>query len=90
MSKKQQEEAPVREPSFEQSLGELEAVVRQLEGGDLPLEKSIELFERGMKLNEICRRQLATAESRVEILLKKGETVAPAPFGEPAGEDVPF
>jgi exodeoxyribonuclease VII small subunit len=79
-----------QQPSFEQSLGELEAIVKQLEGSELPLEKSLELFERGMQLSEICRKQLAEAETRVEVLLKRGEAVTPAPFGKPADDDVPF
>lgn len=90
MSKKHQEETPAIAPSFEQTLGELEAVVKQLEGSELPLEKSLELFERGMELSEICRRQLAGAEARVEILLKKGESVSPAPFGAQNDEETPF
>jgi exodeoxyribonuclease VII small subunit len=65
---------------FEQSLAELEAVVKQLESADLPLEKSLELFEKGMQLSEACRKQLTEAETRVEVLLKKGASVEAAPF----------
>ena len=72
------EEKPVL--TFEQSLEELESVVKQLEGGDLPLEKSLELFERGMKLSESCRKQLEEAESRVEILTRRGDKLQPEPF----------
>jgi len=68
------------ELSFESALDQLESVVKQLESGDLPLEKSLELFERGMKLSDTCRRQLEDAESRVEILLKKNGKVQPEPF----------
>ena len=57
--------------SFEASLEELEQVVKQLESGDLPLEKSLELFERGVSLSDNCRKQLEEAETRVEILLRK-------------------
>ena len=60
---------PVR--SFEASLEDLEKVVKELEGGDLPLERSLELFERGMSLSDECRKQLEAAETRVEILLRK-------------------
>lgn len=67
-------------PTFEQSLQELEAVVKEMEGGELPLERALELFERGMKLSESCRKQLQDAESRVEILMKKGGSVQPEPF----------
>jgi exodeoxyribonuclease VII small subunit len=71
---------------FEQSLGDLESVVKQLESSDLPLEKALELFERGMRLSETCRKQLTDAETRVEILMKKGETVSPEPF-QPKDDD---
>ncbi|MBX9603756.1 MAG: exodeoxyribonuclease VII small subunit [Bryobacteraceae bacterium] len=67
-------------PTFEQSLQELEAVVKEMEGGELPLERALELFERGMKLSESCRKQLQDAESRVEILMRKGGSVQPEPF----------
>ena len=70
-----------QQPGFEASLEELEKIVQQLEAGDLPLEKSLELFERGVGLSEACRKQLEDAETRIEILLKKGRKVEPAPFG---------
>jgi exodeoxyribonuclease VII small subunit len=66
--------------SFEQSLGELEKVVNQLEGGDLSLERSIELFERGMGLSEVCRKQLQEAETRVEMLIRKEGRMAAEPY----------
>lgn len=76
---------------FEQSLGELETVVKQLESADLPLEKALELFERGMHLSEACRKQLTEAETRVEILMTKGDDVEAEQFEFGAGdEDVPF
>jgi exodeoxyribonuclease VII small subunit len=60
-------------PSFEQQLAELETVVDQLERGDLPLEESVGLFERGMQLSNACRTQLASAESRIQVLLNPSE-----------------
>ena len=66
--------------SFEASLDELEKVVKELEGGDLPLERSLELFERGMSLSEACRKQLEAAETRVEILLRKEGKIVAEPF----------
>lgn len=57
--------------SFESSLEELEKVVKELEAGDLPLDRSLELFSRGMELSEACRKQLEEAETRVEILVRK-------------------
>lgn len=66
--------------SFEASLQELEAVVKEMESGDLPLERALELFEKGMRLSETCRKQLEEAETRVEILMKRGSEVQPQPF----------
>ena len=59
--------------SFEDQLAELEKVVEQLERGDLPLEDSVGLFERGMVLSEACKGQLAGAESRIQVLLNPRE-----------------
>lgn len=58
------------EKTFESSLSELEEIVSQLEDGDLPLEKSLKLFEDGVKLSRACRDRLARAERRIEILMK--------------------
>ncbi len=56
--------------SFEASLKELEKIVEQLEAGDLPLERSLELFEQGVKLSRDCQKRLDEAERKVEVLLK--------------------
>ncbi len=56
--------------TFEGSLKELERIVEQLEGGDLPLERSLELFEQGVRLSRECQRRLDEAERKVELLLK--------------------
>ncbi|MGQ9634775.1 MAG: exodeoxyribonuclease VII small subunit [Bryobacteraceae bacterium] len=56
---------------FEASLEELERIVKELESGDLPLEKALALFEKGIELSTACRRQLLEAQTKVEILLKK-------------------
>lgn len=66
--------------SFEASLAELESIVKEMESGELPLERALELFERGVKLSETCRRQLEEAETRVEMLVRRGEKVQPEPF----------
>jgi exodeoxyribonuclease VII small subunit len=55
---------------FEAGLRELEAIVKEMEG-ELSLERSLELFEKGTKLSEACRKQLLEAETRVEILMKR-------------------
>ncbi|MEP7198722.1 MAG: exodeoxyribonuclease VII small subunit [Chloroflexota bacterium] len=55
-------------PTFEESFDELEQAVQQLEAGDLPLEESIGLYERGMMLAAQLEKQLAEAELRVRKL----------------------
>ena len=67
--------------SFESSLDELEKVVKELESGDLPLDRSLDLFSRGMQLSETCRKQLEEAETRVEQLIRKEGVYQPEPFG---------
>lgn len=57
-----------KKESFENSLAELEKIVRQLEDGDLSLEESLELFETGVKLSRECRERLTQAERRIEVL----------------------
>ncbi len=59
--------------SFEEQLAELEKVIEQLEHGDLPLEESVGLFERGVTLSNACKAQLASAESRIQVLLEPEE-----------------
>jgi exodeoxyribonuclease VII small subunit len=66
--------------SFEKGLEELESVVRDLEGGELPLERALELFERGVQLSDRCRKQLEEAETRVELLVRRNDKVRPEPF----------
>ncbi len=55
--------------SFEDQMAELEKVVDQLEQGDLTLEENVSLFERGVQLSNGCKAQLASAESRIQVLL---------------------
>lgn len=71
---------------FESALTELEAIVKSLEDGNLTLEKSLELFERGVELSRYCHEQLEAAERRLEVLTEKGE-VEPAPASLAAPDD---
>ena len=59
--------------TFEASLEALEQIVRQLESGDLPLEKSLELFEQGVRLSRECQERLSQAERRIEVLLRDNQ-----------------
>jgi exodeoxyribonuclease VII small subunit len=72
-------------PKFEETLERLERIVQELEKGDVPLEKSLTLFEEGVKLSNACRQELEQAEGKVEILLKQNGKLQPEPF-EPPGE----
>ncbi len=54
--------------SFEEALAQLEKVVTQLDSGDVPLEKSIELYERGAKLKTHCDAKLKAAEEKVALI----------------------
>ena len=58
---------------FEGAIGELETIVKKLEEGDLPLEKSLELYERGVQLSRFCHTRLEEAEKRIEILNERGD-----------------
>jgi exodeoxyribonuclease VII small subunit len=75
-----QEAQPQPVANFETGLAELEKVVKELEGGELPLERSIELFEKGIALSDACRKQLQEAETRVEMLIRKEGKYQPEPF----------
>jgi exodeoxyribonuclease VII small subunit len=66
--------------SFEAGLQQLETIVKEMESGELPLERALELFERGMKLSDACRKQLEEAETRVEVLMKRAGEVQAQPF----------
>ena len=86
-------QAPSKRPEtekkadFESCLTRLEAVVRKLEAPDLALDDAMKLFEEGVKLSRECQKQLAEAEARVEILLKKADgKFAAEPF-EPEDDD---
>ena len=57
--------------TFEKALGKLETLVQELERGELPLEKSLEKYEEGIKLVRHCRSKLEQVEKRVEILRKR-------------------
>ena len=62
--------APVEKLSFEEALGELEAIVDRLDRGEIPLEQSIKAYERGTALRRHCEGKLAEARLRVERLVE--------------------
>lgn len=60
----------MKPPKFEQAIDHLKEIVSKLEGGDLPLEEALSLFEKGIGLTKYCNQKLDEAEKKVEILLK--------------------
>ena len=69
--------------TFEDSMNELEAIVTQLETGDITLDESIKLFEDGIKLAKTCQKKLEEAEKRVKVLIQSGNgEMALEDFGE--------
>ncbi|WP_303782458.1 exodeoxyribonuclease VII small subunit [Sandarakinorhabdus limnophila] len=70
------------QPSFEDALRELEDIVRKLESGDLSLDDSIALYERGQSLKSLCETRLNDARMRIEQIQQNatGEAVATRPF----------
>jgi exodeoxyribonuclease VII small subunit len=68
-------------PTFEESLKKLETIVEQLEKGDLPLEASLKLFEQGVDLSAVCKKELDEAEGKVQTLIKQRDgSLKTAPF----------
>jgi exodeoxyribonuclease VII small subunit len=68
---------------FESALKSLEDIVVQLEAGDLPLDRAMELFEEGVKVSHFCSSKLEEAERKVEILIKSADgTMKEMPFSE--------
>ena len=73
---------------FESALAELDTIVKKMEEGDLTLEKSMELYERGLQLSRFCHSTLEAAERRIELLNDRGEVrPAPAALGAPAEDE---
>ena len=66
-------DTPVEEMSFEDAMRELEKVVSDLEQGDVPLEQSIALYERGAQLKQRCQTKLKEAEEKVALITQEGD-----------------
>ncbi len=61
-------------PTFEQSVAELEALVRRLESGELALDEALRVFEQGVRLTRECQTALSSAQQKVQLLLQRGES----------------
>jgi exodeoxyribonuclease VII small subunit len=72
--------------SFEESLSELDTIVQNLEQGDLSLEDSMALFERGLTLSQLSQVKLQAAEQKVQILLEKNGSVQLTDFDSPVSD----
>ena len=75
--------AKTKESKFESSLATLEQIVTQLESGELPLERALELFEEGVGLARRCQSQLEEVERKVELLLRERGEIRTMPFDQP-------
>lgn len=75
---------PVTDMTFEEALAELETIVRQLEQGDVELEQSIAIYERGAELKKHCEARLKSAELKVEQIVQGADGSAET---EPASFD---
>lgn len=71
---------------FESAIAELERIVKQLEEGDLSLDTSLGLFERGVALSRYCHEQLGNAERRIEQLTERGEVRDASQLADPDDE----
>jgi exodeoxyribonuclease VII small subunit len=66
---------PVAELTFEQAMAELDALVRAMESGDMPLDDSIAAYKRGAEIAKYCQSKLAAAEQQLKVL--DGESLRP-------------
>ena len=77
-------QSDISQMSFEQALGALEEIVQSLEAGDVPLDQSIALYERGEKLRAACQKRLDDAQARIERIVTdaSGNASGTQPFDE--------
>lgn len=93
---KPRRKSPAEAVDLEKSLAELESIVEQLESGELPLDKSLKEFERGVRLSRECQGALKDAEQRVQVLMgselrdfaSEDPEAAEEPEDEPEDDDL--
>ncbi|MDO7905159.1 exodeoxyribonuclease VII small subunit [Paenibacillus sp. JX-17] len=73
------------ELNFEEAMAALEEIVGQLEHGDVPLEQAIDLFQRGMKLSQLCSQKLEQVERKIEVIVEEDGELRKRPFGSTEG-----
>lgn len=77
MSKEDKFPAEVEQLSFEEALRELEEIVNRLEVGDVALEESLEIYQRGAQLRAYCDRKLKDAQAKIEKVTGNGAASEP-------------
>ncbi|MDU0331637.1 MULTISPECIES: exodeoxyribonuclease VII small subunit [Paenibacillus] len=83
-------DAQQAELNFEDAMNQLEDIVSQLERGDVPLEKAIDLFQQGMRLSQICGQKLAQVERKIEMIVEEDGAVEKQPFQPPLSDSSDF
>ena len=68
------------EISFETAIKQLDEIVKSLENGDIPLDEALALFEKGVKLTELCSAKLTAAEKQIKLLVKDGDEMKKEDF----------
>lgn len=75
------------EIKFEKALKRLEEIVEELEKGELDLDRSLQIFEEGIKMSRICSKRLQEAEKKIEILTKDESGKLKAELFEPSEDE---
>jgi len=78
---------PVEKPTLDESLAALEALVERMESGELSLDESLQVFEKGVRLTRECQQALAEAEQRVRILLAEAPDGVPQDFTDDVADE---
>ncbi|MGF7048595.1 exodeoxyribonuclease VII small subunit [Paenibacillus sp. DS2015] len=78
------------ELNFEDAMNQLEEIVGELEHGDVPLEKAIELFQKGMGLSQLCSKKLEQVEHKIEMIVEEDGELRKKPFGAPVDGGEPL
>ena len=73
---------PSKQPSLEESLGEITGLIEKMEHGELTLEQSLQDFERGITLIKHCQKVLSAAEQKVQVLIQQNQQEVLLPYGE--------
>ncbi|MDR6725153.1 exodeoxyribonuclease VII small subunit [Paenibacillus amylolyticus] len=74
------------ELNFEEAMAALEDIVSQLEHGDVPLEQAIDLFQKGMKLSQLCGLKLEQVERKIEMIVEEDGELRKKPFADESGD----